>query len=195
MEKKATKATSISAIRKVLGVKAFDDNTRLTLLVEGKEDERSLKAILPQLSKKISNALNVGTLTLTSLTGAPKLTYHLSLLQSQISLCHVLLDDDREGRLSGKKCTDNNTLKVADLTLTKCRGMIESEFEDCLDKEIYREKFLSEFGVDVLSSKFKGKKKWSNRLKELFSSEGRIWNDNIKNKAKKYCGRLYRGKP
>ncbi len=78
----------------------------------------------------------------------------------------------------------HNLIKPADATFVKCVGMKESELEDLIKPEIYRDAFKQEFGVDVSSAQFRSNNKWSERLKNLFDKNGTIFRSSEEKKAK-----------
>ncbi|MDR0918569.1 MAG: hypothetical protein LBM93_04890 [Oscillospiraceae bacterium] len=86
---------------------------------------------------------------------------------------------------AGQNAIDHKYITHADIKYTVCNGQTESEFEDCLNPNIYSQKIKDDFGVDIHSSSyFKGDKKWSDRLKKTFLSQGQPWTDNIEKKVK-----------
>ena len=70
-------------------------------------------------------------------------------------------------------------MKIADVTLTVCGGMKESEIEDLYDENVYSAMLFNKFGVSTQSPKFKGNEKWSDRLKAAFKHQGKPWSDQI----------------
>ena len=66
-----------------------------------------------------------------------------------------------------------------------CEGMVQAEFEDSIDLEIYRRVIIDEYGVDLNTGKMRNRTKiWSNRLKEIFEENGKLWNKEVENKVK-----------
>jgi predicted ATP-dependent endonuclease of OLD family len=183
---KATVARSIKNIRDLIGVKASDNlvNANFVLVVEGEEDVIALKSILPFLSEKIARAIKSNFFIIEKVGGASNLSYKLSLLSNALCNYLVLLDNDSAGRVSYQKAIDEKLLKLKDLTLINCIGMPDSEFEDCLNKNIYEASLLEEFGVDINCSQFRSNKKWSDRIKECFNSKGKPWNEKIEAQVK-----------
>jgi energy-coupling factor transporter ATP-binding protein EcfA2 len=182
----ATPAKNIAAIRDILGIKASDNLTHANyaLVVEGEEDAIALRALLPVLSEKISKALRNNMLIVEPIGGAGNLSYKLSLLRNSLCAVHTLLDGDQAGRNAYAKAESDSLISVADCTFINCNGMTEAEFEDCLDLNVYREVILNEQGVDLTSTKFRGKDKWSDRLRTTFLDQGKPFNDAILMKAK-----------
>ena len=185
---KAKTAKNIKEIRDILGVQISDNlsSAKYVLLVEGKEDIIALKAILPTLSKTIKDSIEKHLFVIQELSGAGNLSYQLSLLIAQICEYHVLLDNDDSGRNSYEKAVEKNFISSKQTTFTNCNGRANTEFEDCIAPDVYKDAILNEFGVDISSSKFRGGNKWSDRIKAVFEDHGKIWNDQEKMKVK-YC--------
>lgn len=178
---KATPAKNIASIRELLGIKASDNltNANYALVVEGEEDLKSLKSLLPLLSEKIGKALRNNALIIEPIGGAGNLSYKLSLLKNSLCLTHSLLDNDDSGRKAFKKAQEDSLIGIASCTLVTCRGMTDSEFEDCINVETYKEAIFENFGVDLKRNSFKSNKKWSERIKNTFMDQGKPWNDGI----------------
>lgn len=185
-EGKATPAKNINAIREILGIKASDNltNANYALVVEGDEDVKSLKALIPVLSEKIGKALRNNMLVIEPIGGAGNLSYKLSILKNFLCLTHTLLDNDDAGRKAFEKALNESLIDVSSLTMINCKGMFDSEFEDCLSLSFYKDAIFKEFGVNLDYPAFKGNKKWSDRLKSAFMDQGKPWSENILRKAK-----------
>ena len=183
---KAAPAKNIRQIRELLGVKASDNlvNANYTLVVEGEEDKIALTSLLSSESAKISKALKNNLFVIEPIGGAGNLSYVLSLLQNSLCVYHVLLDHDESGRDSFEKAQRDKLLTIKNCTFTNCLGMPNSEFEDCIDVNIYKNVIQEEFGVNLDSPKFRSNKKWSERMKNVFMDQGKPWNDSIKQKVK-----------
>lgn len=182
----ATAAKSISSIRDLLGIKASDNLTHanFALVVEGEEDAIALRSLLPFLSDKVGKALKSNSLIIEPIGGAGNLSYKLSLLKNFLCVCHVLLDDDDAGRGAYAKAEKDGLVTVANCTFTKCHGSPEAEFEDCIEASVYKGLFLEKMGVDLDVPKFRGSKKWSQRLKAAFDDQGKIYTGQIETDAK-----------
>lgn len=182
----ATPAKSIAAIRDILGIKASDNLTHANyaLVVEGEEDAIALRALLPILSEKIGKALKNNMLIVEPIGGAGNLSYKLSLLRNSLCAVHTLLDGDQAGRDAYEKAESDSLISVVNCTFITCNGMNEAEFEDCLDVDVYRDVILSEQGVDLTSTKFRGKDKWSDRMRTTFLDQGKPFNNTLLMKSK-----------
>ena len=178
---KATPAKSVSAIRDILGIKASDNltNANYVLVVEGGEDVRSLKSLIPALSEKLGKAFKANMLVIEPIGGAGNLSYKLSLLKNTLCITHVLLDNDDAGRKAFKKASSESLIDLPGCTLVTCKGMVDSEFEDCIAVSCYEDIVLKEFGVVLGVPSFRGNKKWSERLKSAFMDQGKPWGEDI----------------
>jgi predicted ATP-dependent endonuclease of OLD family len=184
---KVNPAKNIKEIRELLGVKASDNlqHANYVLVVEGEEDVRALKAVLPVLSDKIKKALSNDTFIIEKIGGASNLSYRLNRLKHTLCLYHVMLDNDYAGRNAQEKATNQKELEIVNLTFINCPGMADSEFEDCINLEIYKDHIESMYGIIFSVPQFKtNNKKWSDRMKDLFNSQGKPWNEKIEAQLK-----------
>jgi len=194
---KASPAKSIKAIRELLGVKASDNliNANYALVVEGEEDSIALKSLLPFLSEKLGKFMKNNLLVIEPIGGAGNLSYKLSLLNNSLCVCHVLLDNDDAGRKSYEKASKEGLVTVKNSTMLNCLGMSNSEFEDCLEPSIYKQKIYDEFGVELDHPKFRCNLKWSERMKNVFMIQGKPWNEKIENNVKRVVSECVAKKP
>lgn len=183
---KATPVKKIKEIRDILGTKVSDNlvNAENVLIVEGKDDRIVLEKILPQMSESIKKAIQNGTLIIDDMGGAGNLPYKLSFYRNLQCKYHVLLDNDDAGRRSGQEAEIQGLLNTRNTTYTICNGSPNAEFEDCLEKTAYAGAILSEFGVDLNVTEFRGNKKWSDRVADCFRSQGKQWNDTMEKRVK-----------
>lgn len=179
-------AKSISDIRNVLGVWTSDNltNARYVLVVEGEDDKISLSKLLPYYSAKLAEALKNNMLVIKSLGGAGNLCHDINDLRNSMCQYVVLLDNDDAGKKAAQKAIDRNLLKISEIKYTICNGSPESEFEDCLKPNFYTEIIKDEFSVDIRCQEFRCNKKWSERMKNAFLSQGSQWNDDVEEKVK-----------
>jgi predicted ATP-dependent endonuclease of OLD family len=193
----AKPARDISAIRNLLGVRASDNlvNASHVLVVEGDEDVVALAATLPHLSHVIAKALKQHHLVIEPIGGAGNLSYKLSLLANALCVAHVLLDNDEAGKKAYDKADAEGALRLADTTFVNCRGMPSSELEDCFDKAAYEAEVLQEFGVDLNDTAFRGNKKWSDRAKECFEKQGKLWTSKVEAQLKAVVASTIAKKP
>ncbi len=173
-------------IRDVLGVHASDNlqHAELILVVEGEEDRRAIRALLGHQSKSLSSALAQGALGIESFQGGSNLTYKLSQMREALCLTHCFLDHDSAGLKASERATQEGLLSMADLHFTVSDGMKESEIEDLYDESLYAAMLLNKYGVSTQSPKFKGTAKWSDRLRDAFRHQGKLWSDQIEERVK-----------
>lgn len=183
----AKTAKNISEIREVLWVKVSDNLSiaRFVLVVEWIEDSIALKYLFNYYSPTIKKALISKTLIIDPLGWASKLTYKLSLYKSQLCKFHVLLDNDDSWISSHTKAIFDWNLNVKEATMVICKWKKESEFEDLLDFNIYKDKIELAYWVDIDCDDFKKwNEKWSKRIEKTFRARGIIVDDKIKNELK-----------
>jgi hypothetical protein len=183
---RAAPAKDIKQIREILGVRASDNlqHAELVLLVEGEEDRKALAALLKHHSPAISSAITQGTLGIDSLLGSSNLSYKLCQVRDAICVAHSFLDHDKAGIDAAKRAELEGLLTPVDATFTVCNGMKESELEDLYDENLYANILLNKYGVSTASPKFKGNAKWSDRAREAFRHQGKLWSDQIEMKVK-----------
>lgn len=182
----ARTSKNIKEIRELIGVKASDNlvNASFVLVVEGEEDLIALTHLIPSLSEKIDKHLKNHFIVIDKIGGAGNLSYKLSLLKNSLCTYHVLLDNDDAGRKAFDDAKFEDIIKERDCNFIICNGMTNSEFEDCIKREIYTDEILEKFGVDINVSEFRGNNKWSNRMRNTFLSQGKRWNDKIEVEVK-----------
>lgn len=193
---KAKAAKSIKEIRDVLGVKASDNlmNAKFVLVVEGEEDKLALESILKYKSEKIKRAFEAKDLIIDTLGGASNLSYKLNMLKNTLCKYHVLLDNDDEGRRAWNKVKSEGLISASNVTMTTCQGMSDAEFEDCIDFNIYKEKILDLFGVD-LGIGFRSSKKWAVRIKNSFHSNAKPFDDDVEKEVKALVAKCIANSP
>lgn len=187
----------IEEIRNVLGIRASDNlmNANYVLVVEGNEDKIALNSLLKNLSKKLNRAIQSNLLVIDQIGGAGNLSYKLTLLDSYLCKYHVLLDNDDSGKKAFEKAKDDGLLTLKNVTMTLCNGKKEAEFEDCIDPNFYKDILLSEYGVNINDSSFKGNKKWSQRLKNCFNRHGKPYNEEIESDVKTIIAKKIESNP
>lgn len=185
----AVPARSIDQIRSILGVRA-SDNLRLAelvLLVEGHDDKVAIRALMREHSPRLADAIDSGKLAFETLAGGTNLSYAIGLLRDAL-LCnfHCFLDNDDCGRTSFRKAEVEGLVDVGDVHFANVLGMKDSEMEDLYDLNFYKDMVRNRYNVSLgENAKFKtNKKKWSDRVGEVFKASGRLWNDSVKNALK-----------
>lgn len=193
---KARAAKNLREIRDILGIRASDNlmNAKYVLVVEGEDDKIGLTAILKSKSEKLKKSLDSNTLVIDFLGGASNLSYKLSLLRNALCQYHVLLDNDEAGRDSWHRAINDGYLLTSNSTMTICNGMTNSEFEDCIDKNIYKQKIYEEYGVN-LDNGFGGRNKWSDRMKNAFYSNGKLYTEQVEKQVKWTVAKCIEDKP
>ena len=183
---KAVPAKNIKQIRDILGVTYSDNmiNANTVLVVEGEEDKKSLYCILPAMSEKIRNAINNGTFIIDEIGGSGNLSYKLSLYRNVACQYHILLDNDAAGQKAFSVALSKKLASIKTVTFTNCKGRPEAEFEDALLPKVYRNAIKEQYGVNISVKEFRGNKKWSDRIRECFLSQGKPWNDQIEKQVK-----------
>lgn len=194
---RAAPAKDIKQIREILGVRASDNlsHAELVLLVEGEEDRKALNALLKHHSSAISSAITQGTLAIDSLLGSSNLSYKLCQVREAICLAHSFLDHDKAGIDAAKRAELEGLLSPVDATFTVCDGMKESEIEDLYDEGLYASMLFNKHGVSTASPKFKGNSKWSDRAREAFRHQGKLWSEQIEMKVKADIAELAESTP
>lgn len=186
-DRTAKPAKHIKEVRDVLGIQASDNlvNANYALVVEGSEDTVSLKALLPVLSNKLATAIKNHMLVIDDIGGASNLSYKLSLLSNSLCITYVLLDNDKSGNEAYDKAEQKGLISLKNCTFIMCQGMKEAEFEDVLNFDLYKLTIQEKFGVNLDIKEFRNSaKKWSERVKDAFLKQGKLWNDKIESEVK-----------
>ena len=177
---------TVSEIRDLLGVRAADNlrHAELVLIVEGSEDAAALEVLLRAASQQLAKAMHEGILVINAMDGASNLPYKASLLREALCEYHCYLDDDDAGRRSIDAARNDGLLTDAQVNLTICNGMVQSEIEDIYDPDVYRPRVERDFVLSLQVPSFRSNKKWSERMRETFLSQGKQWNDRVKSSVK-----------
>lgn len=137
-----------------------------------------------------------GALAVEEMYGASNVVYKVNMLKDALCSVHCLLDDDKSGRLAYKELMDSGIIGVGDVTVTKVQGFDEAEFEDLIDPAIYKEKIQTTFRIDIENHpKFKGKGKWSSRMKSVLETSGKPWNASTESQVKSLVSKAVEAKP
>lgn len=186
-DNKAACAKNIGEVRDVLGVRLSDNlqSARMIALLEGEDDQIIVPSLVTSLEPKLKKAMTSGDLVFDNLGGASNLQYKIRLYKSSACMVQSLLDNDKSGIDAVKKASSDGTIKEADYNLLFAAGLQESELEDLFNPKIYRDDFLSEFGVDA-TTKPSGSdgKKWSDAMGIRFKLAGKNWSLDTKTRAK-----------
>ena len=177
----AKPAKSIKSIRDVLGIKASDNlmHANFALVVEGQEDVIAMKALISKRSEKLAAALKANLLVIEPIGGAGNLSYKLSLLRNALCTTQVLLDHDKAGRDAFDRASADGFCSLADTNFTICQGCQDSEFEDTISVDLYKDRIRTEYAVNLDIPLFRGNDKWSTRIKRVFQAHGKPCTDSI----------------
>lgn len=196
--RRATAAKSLDEIRMILGVRASDNlrHAELVLVVEGEDDRISMSALLGQDSQLLRDAMACNRLAIDTLGGASNLGYKLGLLRNALCDYHCWLDADKAGQLAFDNAKEHGLITDADVHFTKCLGMNEAEFEDLLVEEIVDGVLKTNYGIPWGRPPSKDKnKKWSERMRSLFTRCGKTWDDRICSELKAHVARAVERSP
>lgn len=168
---------SIKKIRDELGVITSDNLISAThiILVEGVTDQKSLTAILIKKSEIIKKSIQSGKLVISNIGGTKHLYYNITKSLNDLCKTMVLVDDDQAGREAITK--SKAILNEKDLFLTTVTGNIESEFEDYINPDIYKNLLKEQYGVNIDALFTKSKEKWSKKIEKLFDRSMKQFND------------------
>ena len=194
---KALPAKNIKQIRDLLGIKASDNltNASFVLVVEGEDDVISLKALLSGLSDNLKKHINSHMLIIESIGGAGNLPYKLTLLKNSLCVYHCFLDNDDAGRQAYEAAEQDGLLSIKTNTFVTCNGSQNTEFEDCLDLNLYQQGLIDEFGVNLDCSQFRSNNKWSDRARSAFLSQGKPWNNGVEARVKYFVAQCVAKNP
>ena len=197
---RAVPAKSVGQIRDILGVRASDNlrHAELVLVVEGDEDKAALRALMSQHSPRLADAIDGGKLAFETLAGGSNLSYVIGLLRDAL-LCsfHCFLDHDDCGRDSYEKARISGLVEVADVNFAIVAGMEDSEIEDLYDLPFYKDLLWNQYKVALdNNAKFRtNKKKWSDRVGDVFKASGKPWDESVKMAVKAKLADLVAASP
>ena len=87
---------------------------------------------------------------------------------------YTFLDNDDAERKVFLSAESDNLISIKSNIFITCDGSPNSEFEDSLQLDIYKQTVLDEFGVNLDSQKFRSNKKWSDRVRDVFLDQGKF---------------------
>ena len=181
----AKPAENIREIRKILWVTVADNliNANKVLIVEWLNDYRILKSIF-SCNDKINKAIKNWTFAILPINSSSNLSYELARLTDIMVDPIVLFDNDPAGINEVTKAKKKWVIEEKNIFFISCKWKIESEIEDLIDVKIYKEKFKSEFGVDLPQRVSKSNKKRSYVIKSIFNDQWKNWDNDKEIKAK-----------
>lgn len=173
-------------MRDLLGVSTSDNlvSAKRVLVVEGVCDELIVKRLLAWKDSRIGTWLKEGTIAVRPLGGTHSLVYELSRLQNELCDCMVLYDYDKEGKVAVERACEKGLLNdVANQAIPTSRDADhESELEDFINPSLYVDYLADRFKICFDSSSNAGRanrgrlasrtKKWSDRIGEVFATNG-----------------------
>lgn len=183
---KARNAKNISEIRDSLGIKMSDNltNADFVLIVEGPDDKIALESILRKHSEKIRNMIINGNMVIDIIGGAGNLSYKASLHDAHLCKVAVFIDNDKSANDAYNSAIVSGIVNPSNTFFASVQGMEESELEDCYLLDVYKDE-IEKFGVVLNNRLFKNnKKKWSDRMKDVFRAHGKRWDENTKTEIK-----------
>lgn len=183
----AKTAENINEVRDLLGVNISDNlvQSNLVIISEGPEDIEILKKWFIENSVKLQKLISDGSIVFDSLCGGSNLSYKLTHWKGLLCDTFIFLDNDKSAKESIEKAKNKNLIEDRFLYIASINGMDESEIEDLIEIDLYKQEFFDQFGVTLEGKHFKNnKKKWSDRLRNTFENQGKPWDNNIKIKCK-----------
>jgi putative ATP-dependent endonuclease of OLD family len=183
----AKSAHNLSEIRKILGVRSYDNliNAELVLLVEGEADRVSIVSVISRSSSKITEALRQGRLLVEPLYGASKLSSKIAFYKSLLCKTHCFLDSDGAGRLAVSAAKEANLISECDYSYAFRSGHDDTEFEDLVHPSVYASSLMTHFGLDVNSVAPRNPKaKWSSKMKDMLAQCGKPFDESSEKLAK-----------
>jgi hypothetical protein len=118
------------------------------------------------------------------LNGGSNLSYKAGLLRDALlCTCYAFVDCDSAGKAAATKAIAQGVLAIGDITYASALDQKgESELEDLYDPTAYRDLLFNVYGVDINTNpKFKNaRKKWSDRMGEVFGFAAKQWDDAVK---------------
>lgn len=185
---KVKSVRKINEIRDCLGVRISDslDLAKKIILVEGECDEIFFKRLILEKSSKLAKQIKDGELVIKRINSASKLSYNLKFYTEMLCSCFVLLDNDSASKSEVSRLVETKELDNRSYSYIIVQGKIESELEDLIKFDSYKNIVDDEFGINLKSVNFsKEKSKWSDALKKVLSSNGKELNQRALNEIKK----------
>lgn len=179
---KARPAKNLTEIRDALGVRVTDNlqSAECVLLVEGECDRKIVGALFQYSFPMIHSRVVAGELLIENMRGASKLRSKLEHYRQSICGAYALLDNDQEGRAAFSSAEAIGLAHPSNFTLTVCKGMQNSELEDCIDPTIYASAIEAEYAVRLRGQAFQNsRRKWSERIADVFADAAKPFSEKI----------------
>ena len=179
-------ASGLKEVRETLGVLASDnllfaDNN---VFVEGESDSRILKRLLPEVSRRIKQSLENGTLFIVNCQGATRISSFVAFAKSCICMPYIILDNDSEGKREKEKIIDKNPELEDKITMFSKYKMKYSELEDLVDPMTYIDRLMERFQwtdkKSLLHVLEDSNQAWSERLLRFSEDNGHPFADEDK---------------
>ena len=179
-DRQAQHVRKLSDVREILGVRISDNlqTANVVVLVEGDNDIKILKQYLSEKSSILNQAFEEGFIIFVSLHGANNAPQICSMWHN--SLCHVILfmDDDQAARIARTKAINQEVVKKSNAILCIRLDKNESEIEDFIKIDYYKDLIKKNYDIDLSKSKRDGRdKKWADRIRILSRSISRPISD------------------
>ena len=108
--------------------------------------ERTLAAeIHPHSDQRFGMLISLSIISV----GLGESLYKLTELRNMLCGIHVFLDNDTSGRSAAEKAQADGLLKPIDLHLATCPGKRDSEWEDLVAVDLYKDRVNATFGADL----------------------------------------------
>ncbi len=195
---KAAPTKDIRKVRDCLGVRVSENlsNADFVLLVEGPTDEKILASILCHKEPKLRNVLNNGSMRFEQLGGGTNVGYKVTDLRSKMFKFHVVLDNENVLQGKIKSLLDEKQIFDREYSFVRIPKFSESEIEDVFDEDAIRDEVLEHFAVDLKLQHHSWKHlRWSVRMKNVFESQGKIWNAGQESRLKWHLAYLCSADP
>ena len=166
-------AKNIDEIRDILGVLVSDNlkDAKYVLVVEGESDQRNILKLLPMYSEKIKQAMDSNSLIIHYIHGTKNLVHELNVLRSSICDVALLLDNDDPAKKAAEEVLNKGLITHQRLCFAICKGLRESEFEDCIQPKVYADVIQQKYGVNIIKKQMSDKAKWSERMNRIFRDQ------------------------
>ena len=183
----AQPAKSLRQVRELLGVRIADNlvSAYLVLVVEGETDRRIISKLLPEMSAEIRMHLQTGNIAIEWLQGTDKLSFKVGELKRSLCNVHCFLDNDSAAKGAVDRAVADVVLTDAEVNYAQVPGMAQSEIEDLVDAESYRDALNAAFAIALDPKALTAtSRKWSERMEAEFLRLGKGWNYRIASEAK-----------
>ena len=183
---KVTPARRVDEIRKTLGVKTSDNlmYSDYVIVVEGPSDKVIIEQLIQQSDMAMA-LLSSNTISVRPIGGVNNLQSELYNLDRYLCNYLVILDNDTAAKNAVAEAQRKLNIPNQHFRYLCLPNYVENELEDLYNEDAYREKFKSDYQLDISVGIFKNKsKKWSRRITEIAKMTGQILIDSQVNMFK-----------